>query len=231
MSLHVLVVDDDPLICKGLKFNLEQAGYSIVTASDALLAREHAQRVSFDAAILDINLPGDDGFSLCQHLKLVYNLPVIFLTARHRELDEIVGLEVGADDYITKPFNIDVLLAHLKALLRRSAPASAESLSIKTGTLQSGPFVLDPVSHTAHKNGEPLLLSPREFGLLQFFMTYPDRVFSADDIIERVWGAEFIGQPQVLYVQMNNLRKKIEADTVNPQHLITLRGVGYKFIP
>jgi DNA-binding response OmpR family regulator len=229
MTAHVLVVDDDPLICKGLKFNLEQAGYRVVTALNAIAAREHAQRMSLDAAILDISLPGDDGLSLCQYLKHQYNLPVIFLTARHRELDEIIGLEVGADDYITKPFNVDVLLAHLKALLRRSGAASTPMRQMET--LTAGPFSLDPVSHIIKKNGQMVTLAPREFDLLQFFMGCPDKVCTADEIIEHVWGTEFIGQPQVLYVQMNSLRRKIEDDPAVPQHLLTLRGVGYKFVP
>jgi two-component system response regulator RegX3 len=223
----VLVVDDDPLICKGLKFNLEKAGHRVLTATNARAALDHLESERFDAAILDIGLPGDDGLSLCQKVKARYGLPVIFLTARRRELDEIVGLQVGGDDYITKPFSMDLLLANLKAVLRRgSDPADEPS----EGPISVGPFQLDPSSHRASINGRPLDLAPREFDLLRFFLNKPDQVFSTDDIVEAVWGPTFVGQPQVLYVQVRGLREKIEEDPSNPEHLVTLRGVGYKFL-
>jgi DNA-binding response OmpR family regulator len=230
MPVQVLVVDDDTLVCKGLKFNLEQAGYEVMTATNAPAAMEIANRQHFDAAILDIGLPGEDGLSLCQYLKAQYDMPVIFLTARRRELDEIVGLQVGADDYITKPFGVDLLLAHLKAVLRRAASAS-EVTSRDSAVLEAGAFILDPAAHRVTYEAKPLILAPREFDLLHFFLAHPDRVFTSDEIVERVWGVEFIGQPQVLYVQIRSLREKIEADPSDPQHLLTLRGVGYKFIP
>lgn len=226
----VLVVDDDPLICKGLKFNLEQEGYEVHTATNAKSALDHLRRGELDALILDIGLPGQDGLSLCQQVKTEYHLPVIFLTARRRELDEIVGLQVGGDDYITKPFNIDLLLAHLRAVLRRSQTRSIARVS-SSEPLKVGPFTLDPTAHRAKKDGERLNLAPREFDLLHFFMSYPDRVFSSNEIVEQVWGVDFIGQPQVLYVQIRGLREKIEKEPSNPCHLITLRGVGYKFVP
>jgi DNA-binding response OmpR family regulator len=226
----VLVVDDDPLICKGLKFNLEQEGYEVRTATNAKSALDHLQRGGLDALILDIGLPGQDGLSLCQQVKTEYHLPVIFLTARRRELDEIVGLQVGGDDYITKPFNIDLLLAHLRAVLRRgNSPPAARASSSEPLTV--GTFTLDPTAHRAEKDGERLNLAPREFDLLHFFMSYADRVFSSNEIVEQVWGVDFIGQPQVLYVQIRGLREKIEEQPSNPRHLITLRGVGYKFVP
>jgi DNA-binding response OmpR family regulator len=231
MTAQILVVDDDPLICKGLKFNLEMAGYEVVTATNARTALEHASRRHIDAAILDIVLPGADGLALCRQLKAHYHLPIIFLTARRRELDEIVALEIGGDDYVTKPFNIDVLLAHVKALLRRSeAPAVVEDRASEPEVLEVGPFALDPAAHRVTVNGQPLALAPREFDLLHFFMSHPDQVFTTDVIVERVWGAEFMGEPQVLYVQIRSLREKIEPEPSAPKFLITLRGVGYKFV-
>ena len=230
MAVQVLVVDDDPLICKGLKFNLSKEGYKVVTATNASAAIEQAAWNQFDVAILDIGLPGKDGLSLCQHLKAHQNLPIIFLTARRRDLDEIVGLEVGGDDYITKPFNMDVLLAHLKALLRRTSAYQGSPQPLEPVPLAIGPFALDPLTHRATYNGSALHLAPREFDLLQFFMTFPDRVFTSEEIVERVWGAEFAGEPQVLYVQIRGLREKIEANPSQPQHVLTLRGVGYKFV-
>jgi DNA-binding response OmpR family regulator len=227
---HILVVDDDPLVCKGLKFNLEQAGYQASTASTAHTALELAGRHAFDAAILDIGLPDDNGLDLCKTLKTKQDIPVIFLTARRRELDEIVGLEVGADDYITKPFSADVLLAHLRAVLRRIAKPTLEPLAMEH-PITVGPFELNPISHTAHKNDTPLDLAPREFDLLHMFMSHPERAFTSDELVEGVWGVEFVGEPQVLYVQVRSLRMKIEDDPSNPIHILTLRGVGYKFMP
>lgn len=229
-SFHVLVVDDDPLVCKGLKFNLEQAGYKVSTASTAHHALELSARTAFDAAILDIGLPDDNGLDLCKKLKTHRDLPVIFLTARRRELDEIVGLEIGADDYITKPFSADMVLAHLRAILRRvsrpiTPPHSAES------SFSAGPFRLNLVTHTAQKNGINLELAPREFELLHMFMSYPERAFTSEELVEGVWGVEFIGEPQVLYVQIRSLRMKIEKNSSKPKHILTLRGVGYKFVP
>ena len=229
-SFHILVVDDDLLVCKGLKFNLEQAGYKVSTASTAHSALELSDRHAFDAAILDVGLPDDNGLDLCKSLQAQRDLPVIFLTARRRELDEIVGLEIGADDYITKPFSADVLLAHLRAVLRRfSKPITEPRLT--TPSLSIGPFKLNPVTHTAQKNGTDLELAPREFELLRMFITYPERAFTSEELVEGVWGVEFVGEPQVLYVQVRSLRIKIEDDPSRPKHILTLRGVGYKFVP
>jgi len=229
-SFHILVVDDDPLVCKGLKFNLEQAGYKVATSSTAHTALELSKRNTFDVAILDIGLPDDNGLDLCKKLKAHHDLPVIFLTARRRELDEIIGLEIGADDYITKPFSADIVLAHLRAVLRRISRPITEPHATQN-VLNAGSFMLDPVSHSAQKNGHDLDLAPREFELLHMFISYPERAFTSEELVEGVWGVEFIGEPQVLYVQVRSLRMKIEDDPSNPRHILTLRGVGYKFVP
>jgi len=229
-SFHVLVVDDDPLVCKGLKFNLEQAGYKVATSSTAHTALELSERNEFDAAILDIGLPDDNGLDLCKKLKTRRDMPVIFLTARRRELDEIVGLEIGADDYITKPFSADIVLAHLRAVLRRISKPVTEPRFLEKA-LTAGPFVLNPTTHNAQKNGIKLDLAPREFELLHMFMSYPERAFTSEELVEGVWGVEFIGEPQVLYVQIRSLRMKIEENPSQPIHILTLRGVGYKFVP
>jgi DNA-binding response OmpR family regulator len=213
-----------------LKFNLEQAGYKVSTASTAHSALELSQRNSFDVAILDIGLPDDNGLDLCKKLKSQRDLPVIFLTARRRELDEIVGLEIGADDYITKPFSADIVLAHLRAVMRRLSKPITEPLTTERA-LRVGPFELNPVKHTAQKNGQDLDLAPREFELLHMFMSYPERAFTSEELVEGVWGVEFVGEPQVLYVQVRSLRMKIEENASDPKHILTLRGVGYKFAP
>lgn len=227
---HILVVDDDPLVCKGLKFNLELAGYKVSTASTAHAALDLSEHNVFDAAILDIGLPDENGLDLFKKLRAQREFPVIFLTARRRELDEIVGLEIGADDYITKPFSADIVLARLRVVLRRAPKHLLEPLPTEK-PIASGPFVLNPVTHTAQKYNRTLELTPREFDLLHLFMSYPERAFTSDELVERVWGVEFAGEPQVLYVQVRSLRMKIEEDPSNPKHILTLRGVGYKFVP
>jgi two-component system response regulator VicR len=229
-NYRILVVDDDPLVCKGLKFNLEQAGYRVSTASTSYAARELADRNPFDVAILDIGLPDDNGLDLCRALRESQRLVVIFLTARRRELDEIIGLEAGGDDYIVKPFSTDLLLAHLRSVLRRSMPQT-RPLQAAYHTLVAGPFELNPVTHTATKNGRLIDLAPREFDLFKMFLSYPQRAFTSNELVESVWGVEYQGETQVLYVQVRSLREKIEVDPSRPRHILTLRGIGYKFTP
>jgi DNA-binding response OmpR family regulator len=229
-NYRILVVDDDPLVCKGLKFNLEQAGYRVSTASTSYAAHDLADHNPFDAAILDIGLPDDSGLDLCRALKEQQKLPVIFLTARRRELDEIIGLEIGGDDYIVKPFSADLLLAHLRSVLRRIVP-QVRPLSPANHSLHCGPFELNPISHTVTNNGTPVDLAPREFDLLKMFMSHPERAFTSNELVESVWGVEFEGETQVLYVQVRSLREKIEPVASRPQHILTLRGIGYKFLP
>jgi len=228
MNERILVVDDDPLIRKSMKFQLEQAGYRVTSSGDTRAALQQLKLHAFDLAILDIGLPDEGGLNLCRNVKQDYGIPVMFLTARRLEIDEIVGLEAGADDYITKPCGADLVLAHVRALLRRKEGPSEPS---EAGVLTCGDFRLDPAAHRATLEGEPLALAPREFDLLRLFMSNPDRVFSTEELLDGVWGHEFVGEPQVLYVQIRGLRTKIEPDPSDPRHLLTLRGVGYKFMP
>jgi DNA-binding response OmpR family regulator len=213
MAKQILIVDDDALMRRSLAFNLEQAGYQVNSAANAEDALAIARREPPDLVLLDIGLPGMDGLEALRRFKEQFDLPVIFLTARRRELDEVLGLELGADDYVTKPFDIDVLLAHIKAVLRRfeAAPrAEGKSSLVTAGSVE---------------------LTPREFDLLHTLAMDPRRVFSVDELLGQVWGAEFIGQPQVVYVHIRWLREKVEAEPNNPQRLITVRGVGYKLEP
>ena len=229
MSKYILLVDDDALMRRSLAFHLEQAGYRVSTAASAEDALEIVRLSPPDLVMLDIGLPGMDGLDALRQLKAEYNLPVIFLTARRRELDEVVGLELGADDYITKPFDVDVVLAHVKAVLRRSGePSRPEKRSehIIVGDLE-----INPDSHTASIAGRYLDLSPREFDLLLALARNPEKVLSTEELLAQVWGAEFIGQPQVVYVHIRWLRQKLEADPNRPKYILTVRGVGYKLVP
>ena len=230
MSRKILLVDDDALLRRSLAFHLEQAGYQVFTAASAedALALVRQPNTLPDLVLLDIGLPGMDGLDALRELKTGYDLPVIFLTARRRELDEVVGLELGADDYVTKPFDADVLLAHIKAVLRR---VEGKSRSEKSASpLIAGDLEIDPQSHSASCDGKSLNLSPREFDLLLVLASSPHKVISTDELLAQVWGAEFNGQPQVVYVHIRWLRQKLESDPNHPKRILTVRGVGYKLV-
>lgn len=225
MPRKILLVDDDALMRRSLAFNLNQAGYETLTASNAEDALAMVQCSMADLVLLDIGLPGMDGLDALKQLKSRHGLPVIFLTSRRRELDEVLGLELGADDYVTKPFDLDVLLARIKVALRRSVQPETAG---EPQPLQAGALKIDPLSHSVTVSGKAVELSPREFDLLHTLALEPNRVFSVDELLNRVWGAEFLGQPQVVYVHIRWLREKIEQDPKTPRLLQTVRGVGYK---
>jgi len=228
MSKHILLVDDDALMRRSVAFNLEQASYHVNNAANAEDALAMARRDPPDLVLLDIGLPGMDGLDALRHFKEQLGVPVIFLTARRRNLDEVLGLELGADDYITKPFDFDVLLAHIKAVLRRLEHGPAPTNL--PAPINLGDLLVDPASHTVTVAGQPVELTPREFDLLHTFALDPNRVIPVEELLDRVWGAEFIGQPQVVYVHIRWLREKIEVDPNHPQRIISVRGVGYKLI-
>jgi len=229
MAKYILVVDDDTLLRRSLSLQLEQAGYRTSTAANAEDALALARRDRPDLIMLDIGLPGMDGLEALRHFQDELDVPVIFVTARRRELDEILGLELGADGYITKPFNPDVLLARVKSVLRRThrqIPTQIEPEEISVGDL-----TIDPGAHTVSVSGRPIDLTAREFAVLHTLAIEAGQVLSVDDLITRVWGAEFIGQSQVVYVHIRWLREKIEEDPNHPNRILNVRGVGYKLVP
>jgi DNA-binding response OmpR family regulator len=229
MPKWILIVDDDELLRRSLAFNLQQAGYRVNTASNAEDALEMAKLATPDLVLLDIGLPGMDGLDALRYFKDQLAVPVIFLTARRRELDEVVGLELGADDYVTKPFDVDVLLARIKAVLRRvEEPAQ---ISQERKALIAGDVEIDVEAHTVRVRGNQVELSPREFDLLLSLVLEQNRVLTVETLLARVWGAEYIGQPQVVYVHIRWLREKIEENPSHPQRILTVRGKGYKFQP
>ncbi|RME48556.1 MAG: DNA-binding response regulator [Chloroflexi bacterium] len=229
MSTDILLVDDDALLRRSLAFNLEQAGYRVTTAASAEDALALAKRNPPDLVLLDIGLPGMDGLDALRHFQERMSIPIIFLTARRRELDEVLGLELGADDYITKPFDLDVLLARIKAVLRRARRSSASESG--SAPLVVGDLVLDPAAHTVTVGGKPIDLPPREFDLLHALALEAGHVLSVDDLLARVWGAEYEGESQVVYVHIRWLREKIEENPDHPRRIITVRGVGYRLEP
>ena len=232
MAKHILLVDDDALMRRSLAFNLEQAGYHTSTAESAEIALSQISLDRPDLILLDIGLPGMDGLDAMRKIKEQFDLPVIFITARRRELDEALGLELGGDDYITKPFDFNVLLAHIKAVLRRFDRPTISSTAVTSDAepLIVGDMVLDPITHTLTISGKPVELPPREFSLLHALALHPGRVFTVDELLGMVWGAEFIGQPQVVYVHIRWLREKIEHNASQPKRILTVRGVGYKLV-
>lgn len=228
-SGKLLLIDDDKLLRRSLAFNLQQAGYTTETAATAEEGLAMINRKRPDAVILDIGLPGMDGLDALKILRDQIGVPVILLSARRRGLDQVLGLELGADDYITKPFDFDVLLARVKAVLRRSAPTRAAQHD--QTVVECGDLIIDPNAHQVSVGGRQILLSPREFDVLLLLASNAGKVVSTDELLSSVWGAEFEGQPQVVYVHIRWLREKL-GDTQNDfPRIQTIRGVGYKLNP
>ena len=228
MSVHLLLVDDDSLLRRSLAFNLERAGYRTSTAASAEDALALARNAPPDLILLDIGLPGMDGLEALRRFREQWNCPVVFLTARRRELEQVLGLELGADDYVTKPFDLDVLLARIRVILRRTAPREQPH---QVSPIIVGDLRIDPPAHTVTVGGRPVELSPREFGMLHVLALEAGHMVSADDLLTRVWGAEYAGEPQVVYVHIRRLREKLETDPNVPERIVTVRGVGYKLEP
>jgi DNA-binding response OmpR family regulator len=223
----ILLIDDDALMRRSMAYNLEKAGYKTFTAANAEDGLQTIRNSPPDLVLLDIGLPEMDGLDAIKQIKSISSsIPVIFVTARRRELDEVVGLEMGADDYITKPFDEDVLLAHIKAVLRRST-RTADLPS--AGEIHVGGLIMDPATHSAELAGKMLELSPREYDLLYLLARDAGQVKPSSEILAQVWGAEYYGEPQVVYVHIRWLRQKLEADPNHPSLIQTVRGVGYKF--
>lgn len=228
MPRKILLIDDDALFRRSLSFHLQQAGYQVLTAASAEDGLKLFRSEPVDLVLLDIGLPGMDGLEALRHFNEQAGVPVIFITARRRELDEILGLELGADDYITKPFDASILLVRIKAVLRRTQ--SPQPASMPTA-YSVGDLHIDPRAHTVRLKGEIVELTPIEFKLLNTLAQQPGYVFSADDLLNRVWGAEYVGQPQVVYVHIRALRTKLEENPNKPHRIVTVRGVGYKLVP
>jgi DNA-binding response OmpR family regulator len=222
----VLVVDDEPIVREVVVRYLERAGYRTLEAGDGDLARDLLERETPSLVVLDIMLPGTDGLDLCRWIRARSSLPIIMLTARGEEADRIVGLELGADDYVTKPFSPRELAARVRTVLRRSSPetATAEQLSF-------GPLEIDASTREVTKNGVPLRLTAKEFDLLWFLARHPRHVFSREQLMDRVWGYEAALDTGTVTVHIRRLREKIEDEPSRPQHLQTVWGVGYRLSP
>ena len=227
MTAKILLVDDEALLRRSLKHRLTREGYAVVTAEDAQQALTLARVDQPNLILLDIGLPDQSGLDLARTLHRELDIPLIFLTARRQETDIVVGLELGADDYITKPFGTRELLARIRAVLRRVVQ---EPLSLTNDLLCVGDIALDPRAHEVTVRGQAIELPPKEFDLLRLLMANVGAVLSANYLLDAVWGEEFAGAVQVLYVHIGWLRKQIEVDPQQPQYVQTVRGVGYKLV-
>lgn len=227
MPDKVLIVEDDANLLEVIKYNLRKDGHDVVTAGDGEAALDVARRVKPGLIILDIMLPKLSGFEVCRILRQEMTVPILILTARVDETDKIVGLEIGADDYMTKPFSMRELMARARAMLRRAKmmepPKAGGSASTKIGDIE-----VDPARHYASLSGQTLELSPKEFDLLAFLARNKGLVFSREQLLEKVWGYDFAGDTRTVDVHIRWLRQKIETDAGKPRYLLTVRGAGYK---
>lgn len=221
----ILVVDDEPTLVATLKYNLERENYHVSTASDGEGALAAARSGRPDLIVLDLMLPGLDGLEVCRILRREMSVPILMLTARDTEVDKVVGLEVGADDYVTKPFSMRELVARVRALLRRSEAAAVAEAEVLT----AGDLTIDLRRREASRNEAPLPLKPKEFDLLCFFLRNRGKAFSRAQLLSQIWGYEFAGDTRTVDVHVRWLRQKIEDDPGTPTRLITVRGVGYRF--
>ena len=223
MPKKLLLVDDDRNLLDALAYNLRNAGYQVITALDGAAALEQARSESPDLVILDLMLPEVDGLVVCRSLRQESDMPILLLTARSGELDKIIGLETGADDYLTKPFSLGELQARIRALLRRSAPRPGDE------EVKSSDLILNLISRRAFMGEQELVLSPKEFSLLAELMRHRGVVLSRDLLLTRVWGSDFVGDARTVDVHIHWLREKLEADPSNPLRIVTVRSIGYRF--
>jgi DNA-binding response OmpR family regulator len=236
MSETILVVEDELSLQETLVYNLEKQGYTVEAVGDGRTAVEAARRIKPDIIILDIMLPELDGFEVCKILRKEMSTPILMLTARDDEIDRVVGLEVGADDYLTKPFSMRELLARVKAQLRRTQLVRDELEKVKSTDLSShqetlvfGDLIVNQTRREVMLGGKVLALKPQEYDLLLFFAEHKGQMLSREFILERVWGWDYIGDSRTVDVHVRWLRQKIEKDAANPERIITVRGGGYRF--
>lgn len=232
MPDKILIVEDDPTLQETLAYNLARQGYDVTTAGDGQEAIESAERIKPDLVVLDIMLPVIDGYEVCRILRKKSNVPILMLTARDDEIDRVLGLEMGADDYLTKPFSMREFIARVKAQLRRvrfdREDKDAES-QLPAEMLEFDNLIIDVQRHEARLDESPLNLKPKEFDLLLFLARHRRQVLSRDQIMDRVWGWNFTGGSRTVDVHVRWLREKIEKVPAAPQRIITVRGAGYRF--
>jgi two-component system OmpR family response regulator len=227
---RILVVDDEPTLVETIRYNLKREGHEVVTATDGLLAIEAARREQPDLVILDLMLPKLDGFEVCRAIRRSQNVPILMLSAKDEEVDKVVGLELGADDYVTKPFSMRELLARVRAMLRRGQMLREEALNAQDApSYRSGDLEVDVRQHRVFLRGSEVSLKPKEFDLLAFLVRNAGQAFTRDTLLQHVWGYDYVGDTRTVDVHIRGLREKVEVDPSEPTRLETVRGVGYRF--
>ena len=223
--MKILVVDDEELLVKGIRFNLQNEGYEIITGSNGVEAVEKAKDSNPDLIILDVMMPEMDGMTACARIREFSNVPIILLTAKTDDMDKLMGFEHGADDYVTKPFNILELKARVRALLRRAGSKASES----SPTLSIGSITLDLNARNAYCDGKLADLTAKEFDVIEFLMRNPNRVYSREALLDTIWAYEYRSDIRTVDVHIRRLREKLEANPADPQYIMTKWGVGYYF--
>ena len=224
---RVLVVDDEPAIRDAVGYALGREGFDVAEAADGREALDAMRAEEFDLVVLDLMLPGLSGLDVCRQARSESTVPILMLTAKTAELDRVLGLELGADDYVTKPFSMAELISRVRAILRRrDLDRSATGSVLRVGGIQ-----LDLVRHRATVDGDTVDLTPSEFRLLELLAHEPERVFTRRELMQRLWESEFVGGQRACDAHVVNLRRKVERDPARPQRLLTVRGVGYKLVP
>lgn len=225
---RILVVDDEPAYRDTLAFNLARDGFEVATAADGRAALAEFARFDPELILLDLMLPGVSGNEVFRRVRAESNVPVIMLTAKDSEIDKVVGLELGADDYVTKPYSYRELVARIRAVLRRIGDAGLDAEGPQT--LSAGRIVMDRDAHEVRVGGEVIQMPLREFELLEYFLENPDRVLTRNQILDRIWGIDYVGDSKTLDVHVKRIRSKIEEDPGRPTALLTVRGLGYKLV-
>jgi DNA-binding response OmpR family regulator len=224
VSARILVVDDEPAIVDAVAYALRSAGFDVDALGDGEAALEAARAEPYDVLVLDVRLPGLSGVEVCRRLRAESDVPILVLTALDAEVDRVLGLEAGADDYVTKPFSVAELVSRVRAILRRRELDRASPVTLhRVGSLQ-----LDLARHQVQIDGENVSLTPSEFRLLSFLAAEPERVFSRREIMQHLWDSSYVGDERACDIHVSNLRRKIERDPVNPERLLTVRGIGYR---
>ena len=224
--MKILVVDDEALLVKGIRFNLQNDGYEVVTGSNGLEAVEMARDASVNLIVLDVMMPEMDGLTACSKIREFSNVPIILLTAKVEDMDKLMGFEQGADDYLTKPFNILELKARIRALLRR---AGAGASAANANTLTVGSITLDLDARNAYRSGQLADLTAKEFDVIEFLMRNPNRVYSREALLDTIWAYEYRSDIRTVDVHIRRLREKLEENPAEPKHIMTKWGVGYYF--
>ncbi len=224
----VLLIEDEEDLGAALEYQLQREGYEVERATDGLAGLDKFKSRGADLVLLDLMLPGMQGEDVCKEIRRSSGVPIVMLTARDQELDKVLGLELGADDYVTKPFSTRELVARIKAVLRRS---NGNGLRDVDAALEGGGIRLDPERFEVTVRGAPVHLTRKEFEVLELLMDNAGRVITRESLIDQVWGSDYFGDTRTLDVHVKRLRTKCEPDPRNPQHIITVRGLGYKFVP